>query len=154
MSGLNDLNSQANSAFGALSAGTTLRTDAGRLRMSNMASGSFQQALLNASAGERREATEVAAQQLVSSALIQPVLASMHESTFISEDSPFAPGTVEKRFAPMLDQYLSERITSASNFDLVRMIADKYAPVKDTVDQGSADSTAANAKEAGVNLHG
>lgn len=146
------INSQGNSVLNSISHSAALRTDAGRLRMSDIGSGTFQQALLNASAGERREATEAAARQLVGSALIMPVLASMHEGTFMPEDGPFAPGTVEKRFAPMLDQYMADRITNASNFDLVRMIADRYAP-EEAVDHGGMESTEGK-KGIEVNVHG
>ena len=103
-----------------------LRKDAGRLRMQNMDGGTFYKALLHASAGERREAAEMAAKQLVSSALVMPVLESMRAQTF-GEGGPFAPGMVEERFAAMLDQHLADRITGASNFGLVDEIVKRYA---------------------------
>jgi len=118
-------------AFEATSLGTDaisasgLRKDAGRLRVGNMNDGSFYKALMNASVGERREAAEVAAKQLVSSALVMPVLESMRESTF-NTDGPFSPGMVEERFAPMLDQHLADRITGAANFGLIDKIVEQY----------------------------
>jgi hypothetical protein len=33
----------------------------------------------------------------------------------------------EKRFGPMLDQHLADRIVEVSNFDLVDAIAERYA---------------------------
>jgi Rod binding domain-containing protein len=115
----------ARDGIGAEALQGALRKDAGRLRISNMHDGSFYKALTNASAGERREAAESAAKQLVSSALVMPVLASMREGTF-NTDGPFAPGMVEQRFAPMLDQHLADRITGAANFDLVDEIVERY----------------------------
>ncbi len=112
-------------SIGASLAHGVLRKDAGRLRMNNMSDGSFYRALMNASTGERREAAESAAKQLVSSALVMPVLESMRESNF-GEDGPFSPGMVEQRFAPMLDQQLADRITGAANFGLVQQIVERY----------------------------
>jgi len=128
MSAISAINLTAGSAASQLTSSDALRMDAGRLRMSQMGGASFHAALATASSSERREAAEASARQLVASALISPVLSAMRESPFL-QDGPFAPGTVEQRFAPMLDQMMADRITGAANFDLVRMIADKYAPI-------------------------
>ena len=116
-----------------------LRKDAGRLRIANMNDGSFYKALANATAGERREAAESAAKQLVSSALVMPVLASMREGTF-NTDGPFAPGMVEQRFAPMLDQHLADRITGASNFNLVNEIVERYLGPEEEMNRRGAEA--------------
>ena len=57
------------------------RADSGRLRMDRINDGTFYRALANASRGERREAAEMAAKQLVSSALVLPVEAVTREKT-------------------------------------------------------------------------
>jgi Rod binding domain-containing protein len=74
----------------------------------------------------KREQVREAAEQLVASAFIVPVLASMRETSKAA--GPFAPGTVERRFGPLLDQHLADRITQASRFTLVDAIVDRYAP--------------------------
>jgi hypothetical protein len=61
-----------------------------------------------------------ASQQLVAAALVEPALASMREGSTAVE--PFAPTTAEKRFGPMLDSMLADRIVGASNFELPKMI--------------------------------
>lgn len=66
-----------------------------------------------------------AAEQLVASSLVVPVLAQLHEGPFRSE--LFAPGSAERRFAPMLDQHLADRITASGRFPIVDAIADRLS---------------------------
>jgi len=61
-----------------------------------------------------------AAQQLVSSALLLPTLALLRASG--PTEGPFAPGDVERRFGPLLDQHMADRIVSSSNFSIVDAI--------------------------------
>jgi len=68
-----------------------------------------------------------AATSFVASALLMPILGTLHESPFELKP-PFAPGVAEKRFAPMLDQHLSDRIAQASNFGLVDAIVKRFIP--------------------------
>lgn len=68
-----------------------------------------------------------AATSFVASALLMPILGTLHESPFELKP-PFAPGVAEKRFAPMLDQHLSDRIAKASKFGLVDAIVKRFAP--------------------------
>jgi Rod binding domain-containing protein len=70
-----------------------------------------------------REKVRQSAAQLVSSAFILPVLESMHDSPFLQ--GPFAPGFAEKRFMPLLDQHIADRITSGANFPLVDVITER-----------------------------
>ena len=51
-----------------------------------------------------------------------PILASMREA-FLS--GPFKPGTMERRFGPMLDVHTAEAITSSSRFGLVDSVVDQ-----------------------------
>ena len=71
-----------------------------------------------------RQAREAAA-QLVSIALVQPVFAQLRESSLAR--GPFAPGDAERRFGPMLDQELADRVTSGSNFPLIDDLARRLA---------------------------
>ena len=77
---------------------------------------------LNA-ATDRMESARQAAEQLVSTSLVLPILASMREGPFLS--GPFKPGTMERRFGPMLDVHTAEAITSSSRFDLVDSVVDQ-----------------------------
>jgi hypothetical protein len=65
-----------------------------------------------------------AAEELVSAAFIAPVLEMLRESPFLAE--PFAPGSAERRFMPLLDQRIADEITRAANFPLVRSIVARY----------------------------
>lgn len=67
-----------------------------------------------------RDNVRAIAQQLVAAALVQPALASMREGSDAA--APFQPTAAEKRFGPMLDAMLAERIVGASNFELPRVI--------------------------------
>ena len=82
--------------------------------------------LLAGAAGGRPEQAREAATQLVSSAFILPVLAARHESSFARP--PFAAGFAEKRFAPLLDRTLADRIARAADFPLVRAIVERLMP--------------------------
>jgi hypothetical protein len=75
-------------------------------------------------ANRRAEARE-AAGQLVASTFLMPILSKLRETSQAA--GPFAPSTAEKRFGPLLDQHLADRIIKASNFDIVDVIADRYA---------------------------
>ena len=61
-----------------------------------------------------------AAARLVSSALVLPILESLRDTPFL--EGPFAPGHAERRFGPLLDMHLADRITTASGFGLVDAI--------------------------------
>ncbi len=84
---------------------------------------SFESVLEQAARDEDRATVRASAAQLVSSTFIMPVLNAMHESPFMQE--PFAPGFAEKRFMPLLNQKIADRITQAANFPLVDLITDR-----------------------------
>ena len=71
----------------------------------------------------RLETARDAAEQLVSTSLVLPILSSMREGPFLS--GPFKPGTMVRRFGTMLDVHMAEAITSSSNFDLVDSVVDQ-----------------------------
>jgi len=77
----------------------------------------FQEALAKVDPAERRQKAIEAATQLVSTAFILPVLEEMQEGVFRGD--MFEAGLVEKRFAPLLNQRIADRIATASNFPLV-----------------------------------
>lgn len=76
------------------------------------------------SENEAREA----AKGLIASAFLVPVLASVRESSFAV--GPYAPTTTERRFGPILDQQIADRVMQGTNFALVDAIVDRY--VKET----------------------
>ncbi|MCH2132968.1 MAG: hypothetical protein MK116_04375 [Phycisphaerales bacterium] len=67
-----------------------------------------------------------AAEQLVATSLVQPILASLTKSPF--QEGIFAPGPIEERFTPLLHRHLSDRIVSSSNFGLVDVLTDRLSP--------------------------
>ena len=62
----------------------------------------------------------VAAEQLVATTFIEPVLALARESN--AAEGPFAPGPAERRFGMLIDQYLADDIVRSANFPLVGQI--------------------------------
>lgn len=77
-------------------------------------------------AQEKRTAMREAAEQLVSTAFITPILGALRENSTAA--GPFAPSTAEKRFGPLLDQQFADRIVQAANFSLIDTIIDRYLP--------------------------
>lgn len=104
-----DISSAANRAAGP--------SRSGGLQSSSEGGSSFASAIEAARRNDDRTVLREAAQKLVTDAFIKPALAAMRESPFLS--GPFAPGTGEKRFMPMLDEMMADRITQAANFSLV-----------------------------------
>ena len=87
---------------------------------------SFAMQFEDATRNGEMETLRDAAEQLVSSSFILPILSMIRESS-ISE-GPFAPGMAERRFGPLFDQHIADSITKASNFPLVDAIVDRYLP--------------------------
>ncbi|MEE2906939.1 MAG: hypothetical protein VX527_03810 [Planctomycetota bacterium] len=102
--------------------------------MSSMTPG-FAATLGRVSEGSREERIHQAAEQLVATSLVQPILASLTKSPF--REGPFAPGPVEERFTPLLHRHLSDRIVASSNFGLVQALTDQL-----TARTGSVEITA------------
>lgn len=67
--------------------------------------------------GNPQELAFEAAVRLVSDAFIKPILAQVRSSSDMMK--PFAPGSAEKSFRPMLDGELADRIARSEHFDLV-----------------------------------
>ncbi|MBL8964713.1 MAG: hypothetical protein KF787_10395 [Phycisphaeraceae bacterium] len=70
------------------------------------------------SAGAARRAAE----EFVSIALVQPVLAQARESSMAAE--PFAPSPAERQFGALHDAMIAQRITRSAQFPLVDRIAE------------------------------
>ena len=85
--------------------------------------GTFKAVLGKAAQDQDREAVREAAAQLVSSTFIMPVLKAMHDSPFL--EPPFAPSYAEKRFQPLLDQQVADRLTNAARFPLIDVIVER-----------------------------
>jgi Rod binding domain-containing protein len=79
----------------------------------------------DAAAAPRSAQLTAAASQLVSSAFIMPVLQALRDSPF--NDGPLAPGAAERRFMPLLDQHLADRVAQASGFALVDVIVKRLS---------------------------
>ncbi len=63
-----------------------------------------------------------AAEQLVATALVQPVLKQLRETNGAA--APFTPNPAEKSFGQMMDTELSQRIVSSRGWALVDRVAD------------------------------
>ena len=69
----------------------------------------------------REAAAREAAAQLISSAMVLPILSSIRDSTFL-EGGPLEPSPAERQFMPMLDQELADRIVRADGFTLDEVV--------------------------------
>ncbi len=78
---------------------------------------SFEDRLRTAPEDEKTQRARKAAQAFVGVVFIEPILAALRETS--QATGAFAPGDAERRFGPLLDQHLAERITSNPNFPLV-----------------------------------
>lgn len=63
-----------------------------------------------------------AAQQLVATALVQPILKQLRETNNAAE--PFKPNPAEKSFGQMMDTELSQRIVSSRGWALVDRVTE------------------------------
>ena len=68
-----------------------------------------------------QEQAKDAARQLVSIALVQPLLSQLRETSQAAP--PFAPTSAERQFRAMSDAQLAQDIVKASNFPLVDVLA-------------------------------
>lgn len=87
---------------------------------------SFTRKFEGATRQGERETLREAAGQLVSTSFIMPVLSILREGAMT--EGPFAPGMAERRFGPLFDQHIADKITQAANFPLIDAIVDRYLP--------------------------
>jgi hypothetical protein len=73
-----------------------------------------------------RQDIRAAAAQFVADALVAPALSTLHQSPMRPKSGPFAASSLEKRFAPLLEAQLADRMTTAANFRLIDTIADRF----------------------------
>ena len=85
-----------------------------------------------------QETLREAAEQMVSTVFVTPILGAMRENSMAT--GPFAPNAAEKRFGPLLDQQFADRIVKGANFSLVDMIVQRYLP-QQSQQQSPLDST-------------
>ena len=78
----------------------------------------------HARSGDTRGLALEAARTLVGEAFVKPVLASLRDAGLAAD--AFKPGTAEKRFRPMFDAMLSDRVVESSHFALVERVADRF----------------------------
>lgn len=62
-----------------------------------------------------------AAEQLISTALVQPIFKRLRDSN--NAPAPFGPGKAEKTFGPMLDATLAQRMVTSQRWGLVDSLA-------------------------------
>lgn len=92
----------------------------------------YASAIARVGAGSRADQITEAAEQLIATSLVQPILDSMMKSQF--REGPFAPGPVEERFMPLLNRHLSDRIVSSANFGLVQALTDQLTSRSGTLE--------------------
>jgi Rod binding domain-containing protein len=105
-------------------AGVTSALSAGADRAANRAASSFDQAL--EAATERREKLHDAADQLVATAFILPLLAQVRDDPFKGE--MFHGGQAEQVFGQQLDVILADRITESSRFGISDAMVRRFEP--------------------------
>jgi hypothetical protein len=71
-----------------------------------------------------RKKAEDAAADLVSNALIMPILTQVRRSPF-NADGPFSPGKEEKAFGPQFDMQLADRIARSPKLGIKNALADR-----------------------------
>lgn len=69
----------------------------------------------------REEQARSAAQQLISTALISPVLSQMRQSTWAA--APFKPNQAERTFGQIYDATLAQRLVQSTRWPLVDAVA-------------------------------
>lgn len=82
----------------------------------------FAARLRAAEPDDRLRTAREAAEQLVATVFVEPILAMLHAGNRAAE--PFAPGSAERRFTPFLDQQIAQRIVAGANFGLVDRITE------------------------------
>lgn len=86
---------------------------------------SFDQALGRAQgrapSRDKQDEARAAAEELVSRALVQPILAKLRESRDAAE--PFGPSEVERAFGSISDAQFADRLTKSGNWPLVDSVA-------------------------------
>lgn len=85
---------------------------------------SFEEAV--AQADRKRGQLADAADQLVSTAFVLPLLSQVRDSPFKTE--MFSGGRAEEAFGQQLDVILADRITASSNFGITQAMVRSFSP--------------------------
>ena len=84
-----------------------------------------------------------AAEQLVATTFIKPILAQVRESN--NAPAPFGPTQAEKQFGSLLDNQLADEITKAAQFPLVDRLVSEFT-------KHLPESTKTNTATQGIDL--
>ena len=74
--------------------------------------------------GDARGLALEAARTLVSEGFVKPIFSQLREGNMAAD--AFKPGVAEKRFRPLLDAMLAERVVSSTGFPAVDVAADRF----------------------------
>jgi hypothetical protein len=74
--------------------------------------------------GDARGLALEAARTLVSEGLVKPMFAELREGNMAGE--MFKPGVAERRFRPILDGMLADRVVASKDFPVVEVVADRF----------------------------
>jgi hypothetical protein len=78
----------------------------------------------SARGGDPRGLALEAARTLVAEGLVKPIFAELREGNMAAE--MFKPGVAEKRFRPLLDGMLADRVVASKDFPVVGVVADRF----------------------------
>lgn len=81
----------------------------------------------NARRGDTRGLAVEAARTLVAEGLVKPIFAELREGSMASD--MFKPGVAEKRFRPLLDGMLADKVVASKDFPVVEVVADRFERV-------------------------
>lgn len=107
----------------------TARFDASNLQTSARSLGRPTKEFDEVLATERGRLAREAATQFVADAFVVPALAMMRDGPFAPEDGPFATTTTERRFGPMFDSLMADRIVQSTRWPLVDSVAKRLLNV-------------------------
>lgn len=87
--------------------------------------------------GDSRGLALEAARTLVAEGLVKPIFAELREGSMAAD--MFKPGVAEKRFRPLLDGMLADRVVASKDFPVVEVVADRFERALDR--RSGADAT-------------
>lgn len=94
-------------------------SSAGRTSASGDGNASFDDVFTT----ERGRLAREAAGQFVADAFVVPALQTLRDGPFAVEDGPFATTTTERRFGPMFDSLIADRIVKDTKWPLIDTVA-------------------------------
>jgi hypothetical protein len=100
----------------------------------------------------RKQAAEKTAGDLVSTALILPVLKQLRRGS-LNHNPVFGGGDGEKTFGPLFDTQIADRIAQSPNLPIRQSLADRMLNRGKVIDRRPAALKAKTATQ-GINVHG